>query len=193
MKRACPNCYEKWARREAKPAAVKILHNRGGRRIVHGVVSFEADMAKILEFRKVVYDILKLHGILQGVLIPHHERHGAYDGYLHYHFLGYLGINNRYLPGQQGWYIFKVIRWLDRAGDIENTIKYFLTHCAIVNGRHAITYFGPKFKKPPMEQKSLDEWCPLCQMFTARTVPIIDRNGGYLVTVHSGCIDRGCG
>jgi hypothetical protein len=193
MKRECPNCYSKWAWREAWPSTEKILFNRKGRKMVHGVVSFESETKFILESRKSVYAILKKHGILSGVLIPHHTRKGKIDGYLHYHFLGYVGYNNRYLPGVKGQYVFKVIRWLNGPSDTVRTIHYFLTHCAVVDGRHAITYFGEKFKKPKQQQKKLDDWCPICFEHSARTVPIIDFNGGYMVNVHTGCMVEGGG
>lgn len=193
MRRDCPNCYNRWAWREAQPATEKILYNRRGRNIVHGVVSFEGKPSQILEFRRNCYDILKEHGILSGIVIPHHERHGKVDGYLHYHFLGYIRNNSRYIPGGPGEYIFKVIRWLNRAREIAPVIHYFLTHCAIVNGRHSVTYYGEKFRKPKQKQKNLDDYCPKCHNFTARSVPIIDYNGCYVVEVYNGCSVEGGG
>lgn len=193
MKRSCPNCYSKWGWREAWPAAEKILFNRENRNIVHGVVSFEGKTSEILDHRKVVYSVLQEHGILSGVLIPHHERHGRSDGYLHYHFLGFLGHHERYLPGKQGWYVFKVIRWVNNPSDLVNVVHYFLTHCALVNGRHSITYFGQKWRKPKQKQRKIDEWCPICKKHSARTVPIIDKNGYYMIDGYSGCSVEGGG
>lgn len=193
MKRSCPNCYNKWAWRQAQPTTEKILFNRAGREILHGVVSFEGKPDEIIKFRRRAYDCLKEHGILSGVVIPHHERHGRVDGYLHYHFLGFLRRNDNYLPGEPGRVLFKVIRWIHGPGDLCKTVHYFLTHCSIVNGRHAITYFGEKFKKPRTKQKTIDEWCPHCHKYAVRTVPIIDYNGGDEITLWGGCSVEGGG
>jgi len=127
------------------------------------------------------------------VLIPHHKRKGRVDGYVHYHFLGYVRPDAGYLPGVKGWYVFKVIRWLHDVKEVSTAIHYFLTHCSIVNGRHSITYFGQKFKKPKLKQKILDDWCPICEKYTARTVPIIDYNGCVEVQLWGGCSVEGGG
>jgi len=178
MKRSCPNCYEYWAWREALPAAQKVLYNRKGRKIIHGVVSFEGKPEQIMECRKIAYDILSEHGVLSGVLIPHHERHGKVDGYLHYHFLGFIRVNGQYRPGFKGWYVFKVIRWINDTGSLAQTIKYFLTHCTLINNKHTVTYFGEKFKKIQKLKKN-EQNCSYCGGKCIVKMPLVDYTKGF--------------
>lgn len=147
MERTCPNCYTKWAHKCAKKATVKLLFNRKAREIVHAIISFRGEPNEIWKQMDNVYNIAKQHNIDGGIVIPHFERHGAVDGYLHYHIVGY--VSGRYVPGNSRLaYIFKVIRYIHKNYDHRGVIKYLLTHCAISRGKKALNYFGQRFRKP---------------------------------------------
>lgn len=158
MLRTCPHCFRKWAAKEARVSSMRIWSGvsiiaprRTGRRIVHCVVSFEAS-GDLTSQRKRALKELKRHGISGGMVIYHPFRDDGDgyvpDGYVHFHCIGLARGNIS--PGDNPEVIFKVIidaRRKDYRGyrgpkEISCTVFYLLTHCGIVNGRHALTWFG---------------------------------------------------
>jgi hypothetical protein len=179
MSRECPNCYEGWAWSQAFPAQEKLLFNRNGNKIIHAVISIPGEPHEIFEKRNQVYRWAKSHNISGGCCIPHFERHGQIDGYLHYHLVAY--IRTRYEPGDADRrYLFKCIRFINKVHEIAPVIKYLLTHCAISDYSNSITYFGMKFRKvdriPP---RYFNDICPGCGSRNCHVAPVIDYTGGF--------------
>lgn len=177
MSRTCPNCYVRWSMREGFKAANTILYNRHSRSIAHVVVSIVGEPNEVFDHFGTVYKILLNHGISGGLCIPHYERHGEIDGYLHYHCVGY--IKNRYKPGSKQFeYVFKVIRFLNKNSEVPVVISYLLSHCAIMSGVHSARYFGQRFKKPSIEKyKGSRASCCICHGRNCYPDPLTDYTG----------------
>lgn len=178
MSRTCPNCYTKRAYRDAFRAANNILYNRHSRSIVHAVLSIKGHPDEIFDNFERVYKILSDHHVIAGLCIPHYERHGKIDGYLHYHIVGYL--KDRYIPGGAGLeYVFKVIGFINDRYQLPGVIGYLLTHCAMKPGVHSTRYFGERFEKPALEFfKSISNGCEFCGSGNVYNFPLIDYTGG---------------
>lgn len=199
MLRTCPHCWRKWAQREAGIAGVRlwagscmVSKSRPGRvgwRLMHVVVSFQdqgEDMALLRERARL---IARRHGVLGGCSIYHPFRKDSDnqyvpDGYVHFHLLGLChgDILPGGLPSDQGA-VFKVIpdarrgdfRGLLRAREVRVLVHYLLTHCGIVKGRQALTWWGV-LGYNNLHNKTLDDFsqgaltraksprsrCPLC-------------------------------
>lgn len=161
LMRECPNCYEKWAFKEAKIASARLWagtrdYYRGTpHRIMHIVVSFRDDSSRDLsDYRAEAGRILRKHGATGTAIIPHPFRqnesgHFEKDGYIHFHCIGVFPGEIK--PGEpRAGYLFKVIpdakrhdyRGVRRERDLKNLIRYLLTHCGIVKGRHSLTWTG---------------------------------------------------
>jgi len=107
MQRTCPDCYEKWASKEARIAskraswAAKCLRTRNlalgivkRPRLVHVVVSVR-DRGTVEDLRREAYTIAKAHGITGGPAVFHPFRKDKYDGKytlqdcVHFHIVGF--------------------------------------------------------------------------------------------------------
>lgn len=128
------------------------MKGRRGFRLLHCVVSFpQGDMRTL---RKRAIKIAKRHGICGGLSIFHpfrqdDDRQFVPDGYVHFHLIGLAP--GHIDPGALGSdYVFKVIRDAKRGDyrgfkkpkEITACIFYLLTHCGVVGGAHALTWFG---------------------------------------------------
>lgn len=159
MLRTCPNCWRKWAHKEAFSSGLRlwagvsmIAPKRTGRRILHCVVSF-LPSGNMAEDRKRAIKIMKFHGVSGGLAIFHPFRQdddGVFipQSHVHYHIIGLA--RGAVFPGASGDYFFKVIkdakhgdyRGFTEITGIKACVFYLLTHCGIVEGRHALTWFG---------------------------------------------------
>lgn len=163
MERLCPECYEKWARKEGRAMATRIFtgsHHLYGRkaRKVHAVVSFRVDgQERLKELRARAYKVCKVHGIAGGAEIFHPFRKDeddrfVPDGTVHFHIIGVAPGD--IAPGSESeaadGIVFKHIldakhndfRGLRRMRDCVRLAQYLLTHCGIVEDRHSVTWFG---------------------------------------------------
>lgn len=105
------------------------------------------------ELKKEAVGFAKKSGIVGGVIIFHPFRQNdpresnyrndlpAYVWYMspHFHIVG-CGFTERsdLFYQRTGW----IIKKLPRRESVKGTIRYTLTHCGIVEGVHALTYFG---------------------------------------------------
>ena len=182
MMRECPNCYQKWASKEAKESSARYWMSRKvlsegrdwrERRILHVVVSLPDAGESIEELRDRARKIVKRHGVVGGCMIEHPWRKGednqyVPDGYVHFHIFSLVFGDLK--PGSQGelWgAIFKVIpdakrkdyNGFRRARELRGAIRYVLTHAGIRKGRHALTWFG-ELSYNMMPNKRLDDSFP---------------------------------
>lgn len=161
MMRECPDCYEKWASKEGSEASFRlwqvslILYAYPVRKM-HCVVSLPDRGETVEELREKTRKILKSKGLTGGCLIPHPFRQDddfqyVPDGYLHCHAICIAPGDIK--PGKKGELygaIFKVIpdaqygdyRGLRDRISAKRLIQYLLTHCGLVKGKHALTWFG---------------------------------------------------
>jgi len=164
--RDCPECYENWAYKEAKKASWRIwtgtmlVSREIGRkrfRLLHCVVSFPAEDPDTTfnTYRNRAYQVLREHGIEGGLSIWHPYRKDSergvfeYDGHVHFHVIGVAWGDVK--PGREdSGYIFKVIkdavrgdyRGFKSPGAIRRALAYLLSHCGVMDGVHAVTWFG---------------------------------------------------
>jgi hypothetical protein len=164
--RDCPECYEKWAFKGAKKAAWRLW--TGARyvsrqigckrfRLLHCVVSFpiEDPDATFNSYRNRAYEVLREHGIEGGLSIWHPLRKNPqwgvfeYDGYVHFHMIGATWGDVK--PGREdSGYVFKVVkdaeggdyRGFKSPGAVRRALAYLLSHCGVMDGVHAVTWFG---------------------------------------------------
>lgn len=165
MDRGCPRCYEKWAYREGATVGRALDGYIHGKWIVHGFVSFKGELKNVYKMRPRAYAIIRRHGIRGAVSVPHFERHKRIDGYLHYHFVGEVDGSWKPGGGRNQDYIFKVISTLRDSLDITACVGYLLTHCAIADGRHALSWIGAWFRGVPHSDNAVkpDDQCPKCK------------------------------
>ena len=206
MRRECPHCYHKWASKEAKVVswrlwgAARKLYVRY--RVVHIMISFRP-MGDIARERERARKIAVRHGIVGGCMVLHPWRKDRYDhyvpdGYVHFHIMGIALGDIR--PGERGDYVFRHIpdpRWhgyrgMRRTGDLRACVRYILTHCGIVAGRHALTWFG-SMSYNMLPNKKLDEFypgvrdkiqefrrrCPKCGSYEVESLPVVDEGAYY--------------
>lgn len=158
MKRQCPDCWRSWAHKLAKKSGLRMwsgglfkMKGRRGFRFLHIVVSFTHGPLK--ELRKRCRAVAKRHGISGGLTIYHpfrqdEERQFVPDGYVHFHIIG-LAVGHVDPGDNNGEYVFKVIRdakrgdyrGLKKPKEIQALIYYLLTHCGVIEGSHALTWF----------------------------------------------------
>lgn len=204
MLRTCPACWRRWAAKEARAAALRtwagtqmIAPRRTGRRLVHAVISFKDRNVPLPFLRKTAIKELKKHGLSGGLVIYHPFRqvddHFVPDGYVHFHVIGLA--RGHIEPGSElDDYVFKVIldarrndyRGFQRWREISATVFYLLTHCGILKGRHALTYYGElsynqlsngviEAACPGLELKpELKHRCPSCHSFDIEPDWLID-------------------
>ena len=139
-------------------------------RILHCVISFELDQddpaaEDISELRERARRIGRKHGLVGSMKIIHPSRDYDSDGfhleineskpgkvYRHFHMIA-VATGNVW-PGSSEEYrqgiIFKVVpdpryhdfRGFRRLRELRACIRYLLTHCGIIEGRHSVTYDG---------------------------------------------------
>jgi hypothetical protein len=113
---------------------------------------------QLTTYREQIYKIVKSHGLEGGLTIFHPFRQNEDmsflpDGYVHFHVISVAFGNVR--GGERGLgYVFKVIRdpsstienphyrGIRTPGELRRCVKYQLTHCGLIKGRHAITWWG---------------------------------------------------
>jgi len=131
-------------------------------RIVHVVISFRRHGLSYSQARKKACTIAKRHGVSGGAVIFHPFRtddEGQYipDGFVHYHVVGIAKAEVVWpSPGSDLPYVFKHIPDPPRfKGDTKKTylgvrkfadllrlLRYLLSHAGLVQGTHALTWFG---------------------------------------------------
>lgn len=198
MMRECPNCMEKWAAKEARFAAWRMWTGSKRRacgvwawrecRVLHVVVSIPDTGQGIEASRKQALQVAKKHNLDGGLMVYHPFRQDedwtfVLDGFVHYHIIAL--VHGDVPPGgTDGQVLFKVIKdaeygnyrgFRDPTG-IRRAVHYLLSHCGILKGRHALTWWGSlSYNKLPNEQLKTDypeAWelftevpprrCPLC-------------------------------
>lgn len=176
MKRGCPNCYEKWASKEARVSSTRLwmashIISKGkpfkrGFRVIHAVVSMpEGDD----DARAKARVVCKRHGLLGGLMVWHpfrkdEDKEFVPDGHVHYHVIGLA--KGDILPGglaSDGDVVFKFIKDAERGDyrgfmrvrEVKRCIQYLLTHCGIMKGVHTLTWWGC-MSYNSMSNKTLD-------------------------------------
>jgi len=217
MLRSCPNCWRKWAHGESRAAGLRmwagcsmIAPKRTGRRIVHAVISF-IPLASLAESRKYAIKMLKHHGLSGGMLIFHpfrqdEEKEYVFQSHIHFHVIALA--RGAIFPGSAGTYFFKVIqdaknkdfRGFQDVCGIKACVFYLLTHCGIVEGRHALTWWGELsynmlsneklFDAIPELKRQMDyrpgRRCPACGSDDVSPDYITDWTDGSLVDCRPG-------
>ena len=170
LRRECPNCYASWAHREAVLASWRMWagskmimreNHWSSRecRIVHTAVSIPDRGQDIEYFRRTGIEIVKKKGLLGGCMIVHPFRvnpeTGQYwrDGFVHLHILAL--VRGEWKPGgDDGDVVFHVIkdpssteddshaRGFQNDKELKKAIHYALKHCGVIQGRHALTWWG---------------------------------------------------
>jgi len=181
--RACPHCYEKWAAIEGKAAAWRfwtgikyIYQGYRGIRYLHYVISMRPGGKSFDELRTDARKISRAHGIVGGLLVPHTHRlddEGSRetDGTIHFHGIG-IAPGNVEPGGTDGDTIFKIIpdpkkdqskpskyRGFLYFSEVKNCVQYLLSHAAIIEGKHALTWWG-LLSYNQLNTGTLKEFCP---------------------------------
>lgn len=227
MGRECPVCESKWASKESRIASdrlwifkstsfvdnklISLIPPRKGR-IIHYCFSFNllqpGDLTnKILNhLRELVIILAKLHGLIGGLHVLHHERRGNLtdDGEgIHFHGVGFAPGNIKHgheeieiknkkgeleVVDIDGPYV-NFIHFPDpsmkkknkgkysgfrRVRSVKKCINYVLSHCAIIKGKHSLTWWGDlsyrKFRQSDVRDFLIHENnpgygilpCPVC-------------------------------
>jgi len=210
MMRECPECYEKWAFREARFAAWRIWTGAKRRcrelgwawsacRVLHVVVSIPDRGQGLDAARSSAYDVARRHHLDGGTGVFHPFRvddatgEFVLDGCVHFHFIA-LAHGDVPQGGTDGDIVFKVIRdaeCFDFGGfrgppGIRRCLMYLLSHAGVLEGRHAVTWWGSMSHRllPVKVLQDLypDAWdelnripdvrCPFCG--STRTFEILD-------------------
>lgn len=212
QERQCPDCYEQWAKEQGRAAGERIWYGArivAGRqkysryRVIHCEVSWPVrpEDHDIAEVREQARKIMKDHGIRGGLLVLHPWRQDetdqyVQDGHVHVHCIGMA--DGEIKPGDGKNYVFKHIpnpktgdfRGFRRVRDVENAIRYLLTHAAIVKSRHSLTWFGVLSYNAMPNEKIVEDFpevrpdpekvgpqCPYCGGRKTRYAMIV--NGQY--------------
>lgn len=187
---SCSLCYESWMNRQANRMTariyewMKICHFKI--KPSHVTISLPENMyswddKKITKYLK---PILKQTGISGGYKILHPWRFDkkTFVPYLsvHLHIIAFGWIKNTDKIYEKTGIVIKKISTLKTEGDVFNTCKYQLSHCAVKGHRHAAVPFGSisysKLKIPKPEIEPI--LCPYCEreLVTLRLDPYaVDR------------------
>jgi len=164
----CPICWSDWANREKDKATLRLRSFvLKGRKMkpIHLTVSVpHGDYALSLqEMREKVHRALKRVHCVGGMLIYHPRRQREKEWYFapHFHAVGYGWITD---VRQNYVYSGYVVKNIGVRKTVEGTIYYQLSHCGVVEKKHAVTWFGAlsynKLRVASVEkEKSV---CPLC-------------------------------
>lgn len=185
MQRECPECYEKWAAKEGHEAAWRfwtgtqyLYHGYPVRRLHYVVSLMPYDDESLDDLRDRARKIGKRHGIVGGLLVPHTHRlddEGSreLDGTIHFHGIGIApgNIEAGGTPADNGA-VFKVIpdpgsaekgkptyRGFRKYSEVKRCVQYLLSHCAIIEGKHALTWWG-LLSYNMLSSKKLEDFCP---------------------------------
>lgn len=160
-KSTCPNCWRRWAFKLGKRSGLRlwaarkiIMGSKRGGRLLHIVVSIKYNGEDLNEIKRKVYGIARDHKICGGAVVFHHTRvrddadGRVPDGYVHYHLIGLA--KGHVLPGNGDGYIFHVIRdairhdyrGFQRTREVIACLSYLLTHAAVSEKKHTLTWFG---------------------------------------------------
>jgi len=165
MARECPHCYEKWASKEGKMAALRFwmgrrVLTRGGRskrdrRALHVVVSMPPSDLPLEDLRARARGILKSHGCVGGCMIEHPFRQDeggrfVLDDHDHFHVFGLFFGDVPPGGNDPGGVVFKIVKDAKRGDyngfrrmrELRAAIRYVLTHCGVRKGKHSLTWFG---------------------------------------------------
>ena len=132
----------------------------GQLRLVHVVISMVDVIENIDVVRATAREIARRHGLAGGLSVVHHIRtdkyskHGdAGDGTVHVHIVGVafnltkggydfdaagIPIVFKHIYDDE----YKDYRGFRSGRAIKRTVQYLLTHCAIIEGKHALSWFG---------------------------------------------------
>ena len=171
----CNVCSKKWLARLANRSASRISIYQGytDRRAKHIVVSPPGWLHhKPLKFlRKQTYRYLKKVGCYGGTMIFH-----GYRSYIdewkrkiwyfssHFHIIGFgwiIGSNVAKTYRENGW----LVKNIGVRKSVFQTVYYQLSHCAIVQGKHTLTWFGElgyHNSKLKVEDEPILDNCPEC-------------------------------
>jgi hypothetical protein len=172
-------------------------------RVLHCVVSFKDGGDSVECMRKRAYEIVEKHGLVGGMSVFHPFRKDedlryVPDGYVHFHMPALaLGSVTWGSVGQD--YVFKVIENPEGCGRgpftgipsvwrLWRLVGYLLTHCGVVEGRHALTWWGVlsyrKVSAARLRAAYPEAWvevmgkknprCPVCESYDTWRV-----DGGY--------------
>lgn len=140
----------------------KTLGRYRAGRIVHAMISLRARGLSYTSLRSKAEKIAMKHGLSGGLVIfhpfraDHDDGQYKFDGYVHFHVVG-LAKGDVLWPekGQEmGDYIFKQIqdpssrggkptyRGVRKYDELLRLIRYQLSHCGLVQGHHAVAWFG---------------------------------------------------
>lgn len=137
-----------------------------------GVVIFHPFRIKA-EYRKPLYDAVKAAGMLGGLWAGVHSnalKVPTWKEYTyfapHFHIIGYLpkiAMKSNDFYELTGW-VYKSIGY-NKERDVFRTARYLFTHCAVIEGKQACTYFGVaannKTSVEVIKEKSFKK-CPNC-------------------------------
>lgn len=150
----CPTCAHKWMARLAKQSDERLSHAKKTNRIVlsHVVISVPSWLSHkpLKALRKLAYIQLKKVGVRGGNLMFHAYRHkDVGDQRIWYYSPHFHGIMTGWIHGglvakechQLGWVVVK-IRTLFEDDEVFPLMLYLLSHSAIVEGKHSLTWFG---------------------------------------------------
>jgi len=158
---SCPICHGDWERREADRAVHRLRSFKTKHKPIHVIVSVpRKDWGlSLVKLRPTAYKLSQEAGFWGGCSVFHKTRRGRFGP--HFHMLGYGWITKT--PE-----IYRRTKWLVKNKGIRDslgkTLRYELSHAAIREGFHTVTWFGAlaycKFKAQPLEvERSL---CPMC-------------------------------
>lgn len=156
-------------------------------RVLHVVISVPDTRQGIEVSRKQALAVAKKHNLSGGLMVYHPFRQDddhqfVLDGFVHYHLIAL--VHGDVPPGgTDGRVLFKVIKdaeygnyrgFRDPTG-IRRVVHYLLSHCGIIEGRHALTWWGTlSYNKLPdqfLKDSYPDAWlaiheirrcCPVC-------------------------------
>ena len=190
---------------ELADLAKKFLPGVHGQlRLVHVMISVVDVIENIDAVRATARKIARRHGLAGGLLIPHHIRTDKYakygdagDGTIHVHVVGvafnltrggydFDAAGNpvifKHIPDDE-YHDYRGMRSGRAAGRV---IQYLLSHCAIIEGKHALTWFGSLGYRTGLSKNLEDSFpgcledadeltakCPVCG--NRRTEPCIQR------------------
>lgn len=134
LSRECPDCYEKWASREARKVARRLAWGKKTfdnerfaqgdtkrSRLVHVVVSMYVDPSdRPADIKTKAYNVARTHNVRGGLAIVHpfrqdrYDKHWTFEGTVHVHIVGYalgdLGRGGSDFDSRGRQIVFKAIR-----------------------------------------------------------------------------------
>lgn len=137
-----------------------------------GVVIFHPFRVKS-EYKKPLYDAVKAAGLIGGLWAGIHANalnKASWDEYTyfapHFHVIGYfpqIAMKSNVFHERTGW-VYKSIGY-NKERNVFKTARYLFTHCAVIEGKQACTYFGvASYNKTTVEiiKEKTFKKCPNC-------------------------------